>query len=125
MGFGEFFRTRRLELGRTLRQFCANTGQDSAYISRIENNLLAAPSSMDKLRGLAKSLQLEEGSESWVTFFDLAAISRREVPADITITSPEAMELLPAFYRTLRNDPITTDEADKLLKLIKGSVNGQ
>jgi transcriptional regulator with XRE-family HTH domain len=120
MKFGEYFKSRRIELGQTLRQFCVNNGQDAAYISRLENGLMAAPSAPEKLRALARALKIESDSEAWVTFFDLAAISRREVPANISLDSPAAMELLPAFYRTLRNEPITTAEAEKLLKLIKG-----
>lgn len=121
MHFGEYFKSRRKNLGLTLRQYCSNSGQDPAYISRLENAITAAPASTEKLRALAVSLHLQQDTEEWVQFFDLAAISRREVPQDIDINSPEALSLLPAFYRTLRNDPISNEEASRLLKLIKGN----
>lgn len=123
MNFGEFFKAKRRETGLTLRQFCTNSGQDAAYISRLENGLMAAPSSPEKLKGLARALKIEQDSEEWVTFFDLAATSRHNIPADIALDSEKAMELLPAFYRTLRNEPISTEEAERLLKLIKGGTD--
>jgi transcriptional regulator with XRE-family HTH domain len=120
MNFGEFFKTKRRESQLTLRQFCVNSSQDAAYISRLENGLMAAPSSPDKLKGLAKALNITQDSEEWVTFFDLAATSRHDIPADIALDSEKALELLPAFYRTLRNQPLSAEEAERLLKLIKG-----
>jgi transcriptional regulator with XRE-family HTH domain len=123
MNFGEYFKNKRRELGLTLRQFCIHSGQDVAYISRLENGLLPAPSSPEKIKGLAKALKIVQDSEEWVTFFDLAATSRHNIPSDIKLDSEKALELLPAFYRTLRNEPISTEEAERLLRLIKGSSN--
>lgn len=120
MDFGQLVKSHRVKLGVSLRQFCMQTGFDAAYVSRIENNLIPAPESADKLKGLARSLRISIDTEEWVDFFDLAAISRREIPADISIESREARDLLPVFYRTLRKRSISKGEAELLLRLIKG-----
>ena len=119
MKFGEFFRTKRIELGLTLRKFCQGSGLDPAYVSRIENGLSLPPESIEKLKGLAVAIKLEEGTIEWVTFFDLASAAKGEIPLDIHGAFPNINSILPAFYRTLRKRTITKTDVNSLLTLIK------
>lgn len=119
MIFSDFFNERRLKLGLTLRRFCRNKGYDTAYISRMENGLLAPPDDHEKLKALAIALEIEEGSSDWVTFFDLAAASKGQIPNDLK-NDKKVMVALPAFYRTIRNKKIEEKDIDKLIKLLKG-----
>ena len=120
MKFGDYFKQKRLEMGYTLRKFADTKGADAAYISRVENNIIPAPSDQEKLKGFAIALGIPEGSPEWVTFFDLAAASRGVVPEDILERSPD---LLPAFYRAIRRDNLDKSQINDLLKLIGGDTD--
>ncbi len=43
--FGEYFKKKRLEIGKTLRQFCLENGLDPGNISKIERGILRPPQS--------------------------------------------------------------------------------
>jgi len=118
--FSEFFNSKRLSMGLTLRRFCANKGYDVAYISRLENGLMAPPEDPEKLKALAFALELEESSIDWVTFFDLAATVKGKLPEDLK-RDTRIMTVLPAFYRTIRKKDIAKTDIDKLIKLLKGN----
>jgi len=78
---------------------------------------------LSKLRGLAKALHFEEGTEEWVTFFDLASMSRKEVPDDIALNRPGGHGAAAGLLSDLAvMNPISAEEAERLLKLIKGSA---
>lgn len=115
MNFGDFIRERRIKMKLTLRQFAKQKGYDAAYISRLENNLVNPPTDEEKLRGLAKALELKEQSEEWVQFFDLAAASRGQIPQDLASN----INILPAFYRTIRKKKITEEDIKDLVKIFK------
>ena len=118
--FGEFFRNKRLLLEMTLRNFSQRYGYDPAYISRVERGVLAAPEDKGKLKAFAKALNIKEGSEEWVVFFDLAYISKGQIPADIT-SDKKNMEYLPLLFRTVRGKKITADKIKELTKLLNES----
>ena len=107
-----------MELGFTMRQFASEKGYDVAYISRLESGLLTAPSDPEKTRALATALRLQPKSVEWVEFFDMAAASRNEIPDDLK-NNPMVPRLMPAFYRTLRQDNITDAEIEQLVDLLK------
>lgn len=119
MEFAEYLKQLRNELGLTLREFGTSKGYDAAYISRLENGILKAPSEPEKLKALAKAYELEPETTQWVEFHDLAAVNRSEIPEDLK-DNPQVINFLPAFYRTIRNDKLNNEEVDKLLELIKG-----
>ena len=120
MEFGRYFKNRRMELGYTARKFAKEKGYEVSYISRLENELILPPKDFEKVEKLAKSLELEEGSEEWNKFFDLVSVARNEIPQDLH-SDEMAVKMLPAFYRSLRNESLDKDEAEKLIELIEKS----
>ena len=81
--FGKRLKDLRLNSGRTLREFCLENGIDPGNYSRLERGMFQAPQSEETLKKYATALGLQRGSDEWIEFFDLAAMSRGEVPHDI------------------------------------------
>ncbi len=118
--FGEFFKGLRKEKRITLRDFCLRASADPANISRLERGAMPPPQDSDILERYAKALGLKAGSNDWYNFFDLAAADRGIIPKDI-MSNHEVVEMLPAFFRTLRGQKPTEDEMRKLAAKIKKS----
>ncbi|NQT22119.1 MAG: helix-turn-helix transcriptional regulator [Candidatus Omnitrophica bacterium] len=117
--FGELFKKKRLELGKTLRQFCAENDLDAGNISKLERGKMSPPISEEKLQEFAKYLNIEIGGEEWQTFRDLASLSAGRIPEDLK--EKEILERLPVFFRTLREKKFTEKELKELLEKIKES----
>ncbi len=116
--FGAYFRELRARLGLPLRQFCIANRYDAGNISKLERGGLAAPSSDEKLRGYARALKLKKGTDEWQRFFDLAAVSRREIPEDI-MSDEELVKRLPLVFRTLRGQKVGDAQLDALVEKIR------
>lgn len=119
MDFCQFFKQKRRAIG-TVRQFAKDNGYDVAYISRLENGITMPPKDSDKLTKLGLALGIAKGSSEWQEFLDLASMAKNELPIDLQ-DDERAVAMLPAFYRTLRNEKLDKEEAEKLLKLIRSS----
>jgi len=119
MNFCQFFKQKRRVLG-TVRKFAEDNGYDIAYISRLENGVTMPPKDSQKLAKLGLALGIVEGSDEWQVFLDLASMAKNELPADLW-DDERAVAMLPAFYRTLRNEKLSKEEAEELLKLIRSS----
>lgn len=117
MNFGEFFRSKRLELGMTLRAFCEQYNFDPGNISKLERGILPPTIDQKKLEGYALALKISKDSPDWVTFFDLAHTSKGSIPPDIKYNK-EAISFLPAFYRTARGKKLDEEKIKKLLELL-------
>lgn len=116
--FGVFFaELRRQHLGKSLRQFCLDNGLDPGNLSKIERGKLPPPRSPEKLTLYARALGLVEGSDSWLEFFDLAALARGELPADIA-ADPTIMKQLPVLFRTVRGEAVPDEDLKALLDTI-------
>lgn len=115
--FGDFFREKRVQAGFTLRSYCARFGLDPAYISRVERGLLTPPEDKEKLEGLAKALGIKEGSTDWVSFFDLAYLSKGKVPQDI-LDHKKSAQYLPLLFRTARGERLSKKKVEELVYLI-------
>lgn len=118
MTFAEFFKEKRMALGLTLRQFCQKSGLDPGNISKLERGLFAAPQSEGKLEDYAKALKLKKGSDDWILFFDLAAISNRDLGL-MKLKNETIIEKLPVLFRTLDNKELTEEKLDQIIELIK------
>jgi len=118
--FGDFIRQKRISLGLTLRTFSSKFAYDPGNISRLERNILPPTLDIDKLKGLAKALQIEEGSLEWVTFFDLAHTAKGRVPEDIYL-NPEANKYLPLLFRTVRGKKLSKKKLEEVIRLINES----
>lgn len=116
--FGDFFKRRRRELGLTLREFCRVNGFDPGNVSKIERGILAPPQTKEKRLDYAKALGIEEGSDDWLDFCDLASMSAGKIPADIA-TDKNLLNVLPVLFRTARSNDIDEDTLRKLIESIR------
>jgi transcriptional regulator with XRE-family HTH domain len=118
--FGEFFKQKRISLGKTLRQFCLENELDPGNISKIERGKMAPPQSEEKLKAYAQSLSIKFGSEDWQTFKDLASLGAGKIPDDLQ-NEQELLARLPVFFRTLRDKKFTEEELKELIRKIRES----
>lgn len=116
--FGEFFKTRRIAIKKTLRQFCIENGLDPGNISKLERGLLSPPQSREKLEEYASYLKIKKGSDDWYTFFDLAAAETGRIPEDI-MTKGKIEDKLPILFRTLRGQKVSDENLEKLIKILR------
>src|SRR3989344_3869204 len=112
--FGEFFRSKRVALGLTLRAFCERYGYDPGNISRLERNILPPSLDDERLAGYAAALKISRGSEEWILFCDLAHTAKGKIPEDLK-SDKDTVDLLPAFFRTMRNKKLDRDKLEKLV----------
>ena len=64
--FGEFFKKKRIALGKTLRQFCLENGLDPGNISKIERGKMIP--SEKNLEEYAQCLNIKIDSKEWQYF---------------------------------------------------------
>jgi len=119
--FGEFFRSKRIGLGLTLRTFCEKYNFDPGNISKLERGILSPTIDKEKLEGYALALKISKDSSDWVTFFDLAYIAKGALPPDIK-NNQRTVSLLPAFYRTARGEKLTKEKIKKLIELLNNNT---
>ncbi len=118
--FGAFFRKQRAQRGLTLRSFCLTHGFDAGNISKLERGRVPAPRSREKLEQYARALGIQEGSDDWYTFFDLAAAERGMLPADV-MADKELLAKVPVIFRTIRGQKVTEKQLDDLIERIRRS----
>jgi len=116
--FGEFFRSKRVSAGLTLRRFCELHHFDPANVSRWERNLLPPPKAEESLCNIAHALNLQEGTNDWQFFFDLAAASLGVLPADLR-GREDMVARMPLVFRTLRGEALTDEKLRELYNAIK------
>lgn len=118
--FGEYFKSLRLKLGVTLRDFCQQNGFDPGNISKLERGIFPPPQSDEKLHAYAQALRLRKGRSEWIEFFDRAAAESGRLPKDIQ-GDPAVIRRLPAFFRTLRDKKLSGNILDKLIEKLRNS----
>lgn len=118
MTFGEFFKQKRVELGKTLRQFCLENTLDAGNISKLERGKLSPPHTREKLEEYAAYLKIKKGTDDWYTFFDLAQIGTGKIPDEI-LNDASIAATLPMLFRTLRGKKISNEKLDALIKVIR------
>jgi transcriptional regulator with XRE-family HTH domain len=106
MNFGQLLKDVRIRRRLTLRQCSADLGVDASNWSKIERGVNPAPKDITVLEQWANFFQLTP--EERQAFFDAAALSRRELPADIAADT-RLLQALPAFFRAVRGSDL--DEA--------------
>ncbi len=116
--FGEFFKAKRKELGKTLRTFAMENRIDPGNLSKLERGILPPPHSREKLEEYAGLLNIQEGTDDWYTFFDLAATEAGRIPDDI-YSDKRVLERLPLFFRSVRGNKLTDEQFKKLIELIR------
>lgn len=118
MSFGDFFKSRRIKRGLTLRQFCEEFGFDPGNISKLERDLLPAPQADEKIKAYAKALGLKPGADDYLEFFDLAMASNKSFVMK-NITDAELLRRLPILFRTLDKKDLTEEKLERIINLIK------
>jgi transcriptional regulator with XRE-family HTH domain len=116
--FGGFVKAKRMALGLSLREFCRQNSLDWGNLSRIERGVSQPPKSREVLENLAHALRIEEGSEDWQTFMELAAISAGRIP-DRIMNDEELLAKLPLVFRTIEGRKLTPDELRDLAETIR------
>lgn len=106
MNFGVLLKDTRLAKGLTLRQCCELLGTDPSNWSKLERGIVPAPKDPAIVEAWADALGLS--GETRQSFMDTAALSRRELPADIA-DDEKVLAALPAFFRAARGSEL--DEA--------------
>lgn len=99
MNFGEQLKDLRIRKDLTLRQCSEQLGFDPSNWSKLERGVNAAPKDIEVLESWAKFFGLRGVAKQ--DFFDSAALSRSELPADLA-TDEKVLAALPAFFRAVR-----------------------
>lgn len=119
--FGELLKEYRLSGGWSLREFCSENGFDAGNYSKLERGRFPAPDSDERVEAYAKALGLKEGSDRWFSLFDAAAAERGRLPRDL-LNDAEAIDKLPALFRTIRSEQRSGGiDLDELVKRIRRS----
>jgi len=116
--FGEFARQKRIQLGLTLREFCRRHGYDVVNMSKVERGRLSPPQKRSYLERYAQALGVQEGSDDWMTFFDLASSCAGRVP-DRVMSDPELLPKLPLIFRTISGKPVSSQKLRELAEEIR------
>jgi len=113
MNFGDKLKELRIAKRLTLRDCAAILAVDPSNWSKFERSVTPAPKDITTLESWAEFFGLTGPDKA--AFFDLAALSRQEIPADIA-EDPRVMQALPAFFRAVRGKEL---EGDKLSQFIE------
>src|SRR4030043_920411 len=116
--FGEFIKERRITKGISLREFCKRIEIDASKWSKVERGLLAPPQDEEKLRKIARVLDIKIGSPLWKEMKDKANIDAGIIPEDI-LSDDKVLNSLPIFFRTIRSEKPTPEDLDKLIDMIR------
>ena len=120
MSFGQFFKKKRLQTGLSLRQFCIKHGLNAGNISKIERSHASPPQSKKKQLEYASYLGIEENSDDWYIFCDLAAAENGRIPPDV-MSDEKLVKRLPVVFRTLRGKKLTDEQLDAFAEVIRRS----
>ena len=116
--FGSLLNKLRTENNLSIREVCKLVNYDPSNWSKIERGLISPPSNEETLKSWSKALQVKKGKIQ--EFMDDAHVAQGIIPDDI-LNRAEMLELMPAFFRTVRNKKPTKEEIDKLISLIKNA----
>jgi transcriptional regulator with XRE-family HTH domain len=114
--FGVSLNKLRSENDLSIREVCKLTGYDPSNWSKVERGLISPPADEKVLKTWAKCLRVEK--EKVQDFIDEAQIAQGIIPDDI-LNKTEMLDLMPAFFRTVRNKKPSKEELDRLVNLIK------
>lgn len=103
-----------------LREFCLALDFDPSRWSKIERGMLPPPVDPRTLEEIARLLGLPFNSKESERLFDLAKLSRGEIPVDL-INNAKLLEKLPLMFRTLRGEKPTKEELETIADLIRHS----
>ncbi len=116
MNFGTLIKELRIGKELTLRQCSADLDVDPSNWSRIERGVTPPPKDPAVLERWAAFFGL--CGDKKLEFLDLAALARKEIPADMA--SDEAvMGALPAFFRAVRGRELSGARLNEFMQDLK------
>ncbi|MFC1613533.1 helix-turn-helix domain-containing protein [Patescibacteria group bacterium] len=118
--FGEKLKKLRIARNLSLREICKLANYDPSNWSKIERGVISPPSDKKVLAYWAKILGLKHGDSGFQEFLDQAQVAQGIIPEDI-LARKDAINYLPAVFRTLRNEKPSKEEIDRLIELIRNS----
>ena len=118
MNFKDYVRSRRLELGLTLREFCRQINEDPSNWSKVERGVIGPPEHLDKLHRISKVLGFAENSKETKDLFNMADIDRGRIPRSI-MHDEALIAHLPVLFRSIDSSPPNTEELLSLADLIR------
>jgi transcriptional regulator with XRE-family HTH domain len=118
MTFGEFIKSRRIELGVSLRAFCEKNGYDPGNHSKLERGILNPPNDEAFMEKLAAAFSLKRETGDWFDFHNYAAVARKQIPKDL-LDDAEVADKLPVLFRTLQGEPLAAEKMDDLIEFIR------
>ncbi len=116
--FGSLLEKLRTKNNLSIREICKIVSYDPSNWSKIERGLISPPSEEKTLKLWAKALKIK--GDEIRKFMDDASIAQGIIPDDI-LNKTEMLELMPAFFRTVRNKKPSKEEIDRLVNLIKST----
>lgn len=115
MNFGTFIKKLRIEAQITLREFSRQVGVDPSNWSKMERGITPPPANDDLFNRIGEILTLDTEQKQQLS--DLAALARRELPADLD--DEAILAKMPAFFRALKGREYTSDELDSLIEDVR------
>jgi len=116
--WGEFVRALRLQAGYGLRTFAALLGYQPSNYSNMETGRAKPPKDAGRLREIAETLGITEGTKDWHSFHDLAAKAQKApVPADVAeyaATRP----IVPLLLRTTEGKKLSDRQIRELIDYV-------
>lgn len=119
LSFGQILYNSRIQKGIGLREICRRVGYDPSNWSKIEREKMPPPSDEKVLKTWADALGIIKNSKERGLFLDSAYIAQGIIPKGLS--QEEMLEILPAFFRTIRNKKPTKEELDELMNIIRKS----
>lgn len=116
--FGQFIKEKRQKLGYTLREFCKKYNLDPGNWSKIERELHKPPKNKLILNEIARYLEIQENSPEYINLLDIADFDQGKIPEDI-LKNDDIKNLLPLFFRTIRDTKPTEKELLGIIEAIK------
>lgn len=113
MNFGEKLKDLRILKRLTLRDCAAVLLVDPSNWSKFERSITPAPKDNGVLESWAEFFGLTGTAKT--DFFDLAALSRNQIPDDIA-SDARVLQALPVFFRAVRGEEL---EGEKLKQFIE------
>lgn len=112
MNFGTKIKDLRIRAQMTLRNFAKRLDIDASNWSKIERGIIPPPAPETLIERITPILNLSAAESQ--ELLDLAAISRRELPADLQ-ENTLLLSKMPAFFRAMKDREYTEEDLDRLI----------
>ena len=115
MKFGELLKLLRLEKEISLRELAKKSGNDVAYLSRLERSIVCPPQKKEIIESIIKVLGVSK--EQQQKLYDLADSENGDYPKDVKDKLTQ-FEAIPILLRTINNKKLSDEEIKELANRI-------